>query len=1197
MSAGAEARTEQLPDRPYVGLDNYSEEFAAVFFGRRSENDALIGSFRASRFMLLYAQSGVGKSSLLRAGVVPRLREVAAADMEEGEPPRYVPAVCGSWDGDAVELVRQSIVDTVAAVPFRWESAADDLPRDDLEAIVESVTTKLDSTLLLVFDQFEEYFRHQGEQARAAFADAVGRCVRRADLRVNFLISIREDAYASLGNLFKGRVPNVYGSYLNLAPLGVEDAELAIRKPLEKFGAGIKDDLVEAVLKGVTEKAPGQNGNGSNGHASGGGPFVATPYLQLVMETLWKQETTTGENGGKLLTLDTLERLEGTEKIIQRHVSRAMDDLDEGERKVAAAALRYLAPSDRGKLTLTVDRLAYFTGKPADALRRVLDHLDRWRIVKAPTPDGYEIFHDVLATHIIAWRTRFEREQQTKAERDERNKRVAAERREAEEREAKLHQERRARLRGRLFIGAVVVAAVAIGVILWQAAENQRERSTSRRLAADALGYPPIELSSLYALEARKTSNTVESRQAIMRLADNHELGPPLPGPDRITGVAVSPKAGLVATASDGLTRDGTRFDGSVRIWALNGLRDLKDRTLVGSVIAPHSGAINGVSFSPDGKTLATAGGDGSVRLWDLTSDSHGQIAEFKGEKTAPVNTVAFSPSGRFVASGSCFKDFHEPSTDTVVRLWNVEQRRLSSRLVGQKGGVCGVAFGANDRQMATGDDEGTVTLWDLRSRYAGRIIATGHTGAINELRFSPDGKRLASGGADETVRVWDVEGNRRLGKPLTGHAGVITGLAFSPDGTTLASVARDRTLRLWDLETQEELGEPFQSHSAAVMSVAFADADTLVSGGRDGARVWNVAGTREFSAPIEADPAGVVAVAVSRDGKLAWSGLGGQVGIWDMRQHHRIARFKAPTDNVNSIAFSPNGKTLVWAADTKPDAVPKDRAYVQGWNLVTRKRFSITPVPPQQKGTPTPPIHKVRALGFSPDGKLVAFDEIAGETGQTERGSVRIWDLRTRRFRPGPTHPLEGHAIAFSPDSKTLALAADRGVTLWDVDDGRVIDQLRAHKDFVFGAAFSPDGTKLATASRDGAVILWDVAERRQIGVPMLRRTTVYSVAFSPDGKTLAAAGDDHLVQLWDVATHRPLGAPVAGHKGTVFGVAFSPDGRTLASGSIDGDVRVWRNYPLESAVNRLCTYIDQRSAERTWKQLEPSVDFHDPC
>ena len=327
-------------DSPYFGLDYYQEKFGAWFFGREPEGGKIITNLRAARLTLLHAESGVGKSSLLRAGVAWRMRRLADDTLARRGTARFVPIVFSSWKDDPVLELTGAI--RTAIRPYLAGRPEPELPTDRLDAAIGAASAAVNASLLIMLDQFEEYFLYRSrEPTPERFADELARCINRADLRANFLISIREDAYAGLGDLFKGRITNVYGNYLHVDYLDRASAEKAIREPLDIYNGQpdvsehvkIQDELVEAVLDQVRAfDGDGDAAQGRAAAANGGGDRVATPLLQLVMETVWERERAEGSHE---LRLSTLQNLRGVRMIVDAHLGKALSALSGSERQTA----------------------------------------------------------------------------------------------------------------------------------------------------------------------------------------------------------------------------------------------------------------------------------------------------------------------------------------------------------------------------------------------------------------------------------------------------------------------------------------------------------------------------------------------------------------------------------------------------------------------------------------------------------------------------------------------------------------------------------------------------------------------------------------------------------------------------------------------------------------------------------------------
>jgi CHASE2 domain-containing sensor protein len=454
-------------DTPYVGLDYFHEEDAGLFFGRDAERKRIVGNLRASRLTLLYAESGVGKSSLLRAGVSARLRQLAARSVEERGSARYVPVVFSAWQGDPKAELITALEDAVQ--PLLRDDAQLALRRDALEDALEDAAAAVDATPLIILDQFEERFVYETDDD--GFDDELAHCINRRDLRANFLISLREDAYPQLGPRFKARIANVYGNYLHLDFLDERAARDAILEPVNALNERLPGDaprfevegaLVDAVVEQVRRGRVTIGDAGAPDTVAAGPARVETAYLQLVMKRLWDEEVTVGS---QRLRLETLQRLGGADTIVHGHLDDVMAELPEEQRDAAAAAFRFLVTSGGRKIALSSEEVLEFTDAPAESLEPALEHLERARILRrvpAPEPDATgrrEIYHDVLAPAIRDWRRRHH---------DELTERALARAR---------ARARRLEVRNRRLAAAVVallVAGVALALYVWDPGPVQR---------------------------------------------------------------------------------------------------------------------------------------------------------------------------------------------------------------------------------------------------------------------------------------------------------------------------------------------------------------------------------------------------------------------------------------------------------------------------------------------------------------------------------------------------------------------------------------------------------------------------------------------------------------------------------------------------------------------------------------------------
>jgi hypothetical protein len=407
---------------PYIGLVPYAEKDAPLFFGREAEREIITANLIASRLTLLYGASGVGKSSVLHAGVAYHLRQLAQQHLAEHGTPEFVVVVFSAWRDDPLVGLADGIRDAVANA-LNVHTLESVPPSRSFTQTLQAWLERVDGDLLIILDQFEEYFLyHPQEDGEGTFAIEFPRAVNRPDLRANFLVSIREDSLAKLDR-FKGRIPNLFDNYLRIEHLDREAARMAIENPIERYNrlqvtdeqrVSIEAALVEAVLDQL------RTGQVMLGESGGGivkgekaETRIETPYLQLVMTRLWNEEMRTGSH---VLRLETLNRLGGAERIVKTHLDMTMSALPPNEEDIAARVFHYLVTPSGTKIAHSVRDLAEYAKLPETRLAPVLEKLSGTaiRILCSVAPPAglpvalrYEIFHDVLAPAIMDWRARY----------------------------------------------------------------------------------------------------------------------------------------------------------------------------------------------------------------------------------------------------------------------------------------------------------------------------------------------------------------------------------------------------------------------------------------------------------------------------------------------------------------------------------------------------------------------------------------------------------------------------------------------------------------------------------------------------------------------------------------------------------------------------------------------------------------------
>jgi TIR domain/Domain of unknown function (DUF4062) len=413
-----------VPECPYVGLVPFDESDAPYFFGRQRECEVVVAHLTASRLTLLYAASGVGKSSVLRAGVLPRLQQIAKESYEDKElgVPDAAVVYIREWSLDPLDTIATAVLDAVSRVPGADPVEMPGSPRLSLPWLREVLQRSGVAAIYLVLDQFEEYFLyHPDDRREDELTGALGDIVSDRDLQVNVLLSIREDALAALDR-FKGRVPRVYDNYWRLVHLGRDAAREAIEGPLDRYNQvvspgsamTVQDELTEALLDQVRigHLVVAPEGAASAG-AADGREDIEAPYLQLALIRLWEAERASGSS---VLRCGTLDKLGGAETIVQTHLQTVMASLSPEQIEVAAEVFRYLVTTSGSKIALTAEKLADLSGVPVDSVRELLQSLSAGRqsILRpvpppagVPGPPRYEIVHDVLGAAVLDWRRQY----------------------------------------------------------------------------------------------------------------------------------------------------------------------------------------------------------------------------------------------------------------------------------------------------------------------------------------------------------------------------------------------------------------------------------------------------------------------------------------------------------------------------------------------------------------------------------------------------------------------------------------------------------------------------------------------------------------------------------------------------------------------------------------------------------------------
>lgn len=1104
---------------PYRGLEAFEEEHSGLFFGRTADVQRVLEHLKATRFLAVVAPSGSGKSSLVRAGLLPALRAGALPSSETWTSCVLTPGP------EPLSALAAAVLNTTGegAMQPTLDRLADDARSLHLATELALARRPRVAKMVWVVDQFEELFTQCWDlQEGAQFVANLLYAATVPEGRTVVVLTMRADCYARCTAHPELAACIVAHQHL-LGPLDEDGLRQAIEGPGRLTRLTFEPGLVDTILDDVAGE-PG-----------------ALPLLQYALMELWARRQ------GTLMTLEGYRSSGGVRGALTQRAEHVYSTFSFAERAIAQRLFMRLVEPGEGtedsRRRAALDELIT-PGSDSQPTEHVLHALADARLVTTSgdlrTGESWvELAHEALVRNwprLRAWldenraalriqRQVMEgaREWQRLGREDDalmRGARLAEAAEWRAEHEAELNElerkfldasvalqerERLAIRRRRQLVFAALAAGLLVALALgsvaaaqWHQAAEQRSVAVARELAFEA--------------DAALGSSGVALPRSVLLAAEALRQFP-----SRDTEPALRQGLALLA----------------------HPILDLS-----------HRARVNSVAYSPDGRYLLSGDADGTAHIWDAVTGR--EINRFSHDQA--VRAVAWSPDQ---------KDVLTASDDRTVGIWDSETGRPIERLH-HESPVFALAVSHDGRRLATAETDGELHVWDT-STWHSLINVSGGAPVVEQyspdggnefaeslaqsIAFSPDGRYLVAGRfADGAARIWDAATGERTAELW--HDGIVLGATFSPDGQYLATNSADGSVRIWDPKAGQELGRyTIKRGSAAFTAVFSPDGRHLATGGfGDAAQVLAVPDANEV-VQLPTDDS-IQSLAWSPDGtSVAAASNDGTARIWDATSGQEIARAAIGTglagDVVYSVAFSPDGTQIVTASSDQT---------VRTWEATK---------PWQTRGLDHGA--EVVAVTYSGDGKYIA---------STAENIAYVWDATTGRQVQQLVHPERAWAVSFGPDSRYLATSSfDGNARIWDVATGQVVAQFHhGDNERVYGVDLSPDGRYLATAGVLGGVRLWDVASGRLIMTGTHDGAAGY-LGFTPDKRYLISGSVDHTARVWDIATGAEVRRLVADYP--LYQLDISSDGRYVAGGD-DRGARVWDlqtgretlSLPIDSAV-----------------------------
>jgi WD40 repeat protein len=1193
---------------PFRGLESYEFEHAPIFFGQdealaRAMVQLVENADAGSPFLLVLGASGSGKSSLVKAGIVPKLfvpRRIPGAaflrrvvfrpsDAQAGEDlfdalARRLTTQVGPDEGLS-ELIAPGQSLASLAAHLRNASGEPAYPIGTALAHLAARTRNggrmleyETARLVLVIDQLEELFTNEllTQEERQRFIALLAGLVHSGLVWV--IATMRKDFWHQADET-PGLVALAQGNgRLELLPPTQSQLSQMIRRPATAAGVGFErheasDVPLNEVIAEEVAREPG-----------------ALPLLSYLMDQLYRVDVL--EAHGNVLTYATYEKLGRLEGAIATRAEAVLEACAPEDRTALGSvlfALVQMSTAD-GDIERAVSRrvpLANFpAGTPQRRLVEALLHPDARLVVSDADAGGHptvRVAHEALIT-------RWERARDFVAG----NAQALKIRRRIEERYALWHG-----LDGRDSDSANKNEAWRTAFAAWRArfgheagllseidlidgqrllrehrsetephlvdyiersvADDRRMRSRTVRVLSIVASVVTVlaifaSVAGLIALQKQheaeaQTQRTLEAQSRLLTEAAAERLK---------EGSVGEAQSIILPVLTENRLSEGRSAS------AINVFQEARavDSQLI--ILFGPDAFLASAAWSPDGRRIVTASWDKTARIWDAATGR--QLAVLSGHRSS-LMSAAFSPDGRRIVTAS---------GDKTARIWDAATGKQLGVLSGHRSIVRSASVSPDGLHVVTASGDGTARIWDTATgKQLAVLVIPGHEVYVFSAAFSPDGRHIVTASDDRIARIWDAATGKQL-VLLSGHDGSVLSAAYSRDGRRIVTASSDKTARIWDAATGKQL-TVLSGHNEGVNGAAWSPDGRQVATASDDktARVWDATSGKQL-AVLSGHSNQLISAAFSPDGqRIVTASWDKTARIWDVATVKQLVTLTGHDKPVQSAAWSFDGRRVVTAsADTT----------ARIWNATTGKQLVLLSGHHSQvwSGVFSPDGRRVltassdgtaRSWGAATGKSLIVFSghqsavEYA-EWSPDSRHIVTASDDRTARIWDAATGKqitvLSGHEnnvlfAAWSPDGTRIATGSfDRTVRIWDATTGQQLAVLSGHDDLVVGTVWSPDGRRIVSASADKTARIWDAASAKQLVVLSGHDMGVTSVAFSPDGRRVVTASQDRTARIWDAATGQQL-AVLAGHDNFLESAAWSPDGRRIATASDDKTARIW--------------------------------------